>query len=324
MNSHRKIFITGIAGFIGFHLANYLNECGEQVYGIDNFNSYYDVKLKQSRADQLRNKGIQIVEGNICDFALLDSFFKKQQYTHLIHLAAQAGVRYSITHPHDYVSANISGFLNILEICRKYTATKLIYASSSSVYGRNTKIPFSIEDPTDHQASFYGVTKKTNELMADTYHHLYNIPVIGLRFFTVYGPWGRPDMAYYSFARAISEGHPIEVFNNGIMMRDFTYIDDIIQGIVSAMHLDTSNELFNLGNHRPESLMSLIHLLEENLGRKAILVYKPMQSGDVENTFADITHSQNKLGFQPKITLKEGISRFVNWYNRYKDFGLFY
>ena len=205
MQNNRRIFITGIAGFIGFHLAKHLHERGEQVFGIDNFNSYYDPKLKRNRAAELTKRGIPVGEADLCNFPLLDSFFDKKGITHLVHLAAQAGVRYSITHPHDYVSANITGFLNILEICRKHTGLRLIYASSSSVYGRNTKIPFSVDDRTDHQASFYGVTKRTNELMADTYHHLYQIPVTGLRFFTVYGPWGRPDMAYYSFAKAISK-----------------------------------------------------------------------------------------------------------------------
>lgn len=313
----KRILITGAAGFIGSHLSAYLLKRGDGVVGLDNFNDYYPKQLKRDRAERLRNGGVEIVEGDINDAGLLESLVIKDKITHIVHLAAQAGVRYSIDNPSAYITANIAGFLNILELCRRHPHLYLTYASSSSVYGTNTKIPFSVDDPTERQASFYGVTKKTNELMAYTYHHLYKIPVTGLRFFTVYGPWGRPDMAYFSFTKAILEGKPIDIYNHGEMKRDFTYIDDIVEGTAAAIDLQSPLEIFNLGNNRPEPLASLIEAIENRLGVKAVKRQLPMQPGDVVSTYADIGHSQDKLDFRPKITLDEGIARFVDWYLDY-------
>ena len=315
---HRKRFlITGAAGFIGYHLSTHLKARGDFVIGLDNFNDYYEPQLKFDRAKQLKQQDIEVIEGDLLDEMLLEEIVEKYRPTHVVHLAAQAGVRYSLINPQAYVTANINGFLNILELCRKDPHLKLVYASSSSVYGNNEKIPFSVEDRVDQQASFYGVTKKTNELMAYTYHHLYKIPMTGLRFFTVYGPWGRPDMAYFSFTKAILEKKSIDVYNFGKMSRDFTYIDDIVEGISAAIDLESSFEIFNLGNNKPESRSSLILFIEETLGQKAEQRPLPMQSGDVESTYADIGYSKEKLAFSPKISLKEGIRRFVNWYKDY-------
>lgn len=313
----KKIFITGIAGFIGFHTALSLHQKGFEVIGIDNFNDYYSPILKLERANVLKKLSITIKNIDLLDRPNLEALIKSFNPAHLIHLAAQAGVRYSIENPQAYVQANIEGFLNILEICKNIPALQLIYASSSSVYGNNKKIPFSITDPVDNQASFYGVTKKTNELMAQTYHHLYNIPTIGLRFFTVYGPWGRPDMAYFSFTKAILEDRPINIYNNGEMSRDFTYVDDIVQGVTACLTCNQPHAVFNLGNHQPEKLMTLIDLLEKKLGKKANKIMLPMQPGDVISTYADIKESIEILNFMPKTPLKEGIEKFVDWYLSY-------
>lgn len=313
----KRILVTGAAGFIGYHLSRLLIQRGDIVTGMDNFNDYYTPQLKYDRSSALKTLGVEVIAGDLLNPSVLEELIIKHQITHLVHLAAQAGVRYSLVNPHAYLSTNIQGFLNILEICRKHPHLFLTYASSSSVYGTNTTVPFSVNDRTDNQASFYGVTKKTNELMAQTYHHLYQIPVTGLRFFTVYGPWGRPDMAYFSFTKAILEKRPIDVYNFGQMSRDFTYIDDIIGGIAAAIDLESSHEMFNLGHHHPEPLSTLIQLLEEALEEKAILNYLPMQSGDVAATFADIDHSQKKLGFSPKTSLQEGIGKFIDWYRQY-------
>jgi len=313
----KEVFITGAAGFIGFHLARFLHKRGDHVVGYDNFNNYYDIKLKRDRAQELKKMGIPILEGDICDIEKLDDALNHRQTTHLIHLAAQAGVRYSIQNPRAYIKSNVEGFLNILEYCRRRPTTKLIYASSSSVYGTNHKIPFAIGDHTDHPASLYGATKKTNELMAYSYHHLFGISVTGLRFFTVYGPWGRPDMAYTLFTKAILEGYPIEIFNRGKMQRDFTYIDDIIDGIAAAMDLVPGCRLYNLGHHKPEELPHLIALIEKELGMKAQKILLPMQPGDVVSTFADIGESTADLDFEPKVTLEEGIPKFIQWYKEY-------
>jgi UDP-glucuronate 4-epimerase len=310
----KRILITGAAGFIGFHVALALQARGDEVVGLDNFNDYYDPSLKKERAKLLALKGVNIIEGDVCAISLLQHLFEEKSFTHIVHLAAQAGVRYSLINPQAYIKANIDGFLSILELCRQYPHVPLIYASSSSVYGTNTKIPFAVDDRTDGQASFYGVTKKTNELMAYTYHHLYGISVTGLRFFTVYGPWGRPDMAYFSFTKAILEDKPIDVYHYGDMQRDFTYIDDIVAGVIAAIDLAAPCEIFNLGNHRPEPLALLISAIEESLGKKAHKHYLPMQPGDVEVTYADIESSQQKLGFIPKVTLQNGIQEFVKWY----------
>lgn len=313
----KRVLITGAAGFIGFHLAEALNKRGDFVVGLDNYNDYYNPQLKKDRAYFLKNKGIEIEAGDVCDEAKLAAIIEHHGITHICHLAAQAGVRYSIQNPKAYVKANIEGFLSILETCRTYPFLKLTYASSSSVYGLNGKTPFSIDDRTDHQASFYGNTKKTNELMAYTYHHLYQIPVTGLRFFTVYGPWGRPDMAYFSFTDAILSGKPIEIFNNGQMLRDFTYIDDIIDGTVAAIDLEGSCEIFNLGNHQPIPLLDFIHVLEDTIGKKANKRLSPMQQGDVLATYAEIEASRAKLGFSPRINIETGIPRFFDWYKNY-------
>lgn len=314
---NRHILITGAAGFIGFHLARTLKERGESVVGLDNFNDYYDPRLKRARAQILESVGIPVLEADICDFLTVEEIIKKYSITHFVNLAAQAGVRYSLINPQAYIKSNIEGFVQILELSRRHNL-KLTYASSSSVYGLNTKVPFMEEDRTDHQASLYGVTKKTNELMASTYHHLYGISAIGLRFFTVYGPWGRPDMAYYSFAEAIMHDKPIPVFNEGRMQRDFTYVDDIVAGVIAAIDIEHGCDIYNLGNHHPEELLTLIRLLEEGLGKRAQLDFKPMQPGDVYVTYADITHSQKRLGFFPTTPLSEGIPRFLDWFSKHQ------
>lgn len=313
----KKILVTGAAGFIGYHLADALAERGDFVIGLDNFNDYYSPALKNARAKRLQDKGIEILYGDICNLGFLKEIVERFAITHIAHLAAQAGVRYSLLNPQAYVKSNIEGFVNILEICRT-NGIKLTYASSSSVYGLNTKTPFAEADRTDHPASLYGATKKTNELLAATYHHLYGIAATGLRFFTVYGPWGRPDMAYYSFTKAIMEGRPIEVFNFGKMKRDFTYVDDVVAGTMAAIDLQTGCEVFNLGNHKPVELLRFLEILENALGKKAEIHMLPMQQGDVPATYADITQSREKLGFYPITTLEEGIPRFIEWFKSYE------
>ncbi len=313
----KHIFVTGAAGFIGYHAAMQLKQRGDHVIGFDNFNDYYSVKLKRDRANELLKAGVKVHEGDVQDFENLKKTVENHQTTHLLHLAAQAGVRYSLQNPSSYLKSNVDGFLNILEVCREYPSIKLIYASSSSVYGLNKKLPYCIEDRTDRQASLYGVTKKANELMAQTYHHLFDIPVVGLRFFTVYGPWGRPDMAYFSFTKAILENRPIEIFNHGHMRRDFTYIDDIIAGVLAAIDCGLNFGLFNLGHHHPEELGHMIAILEKELGVQAKKILLPMQPGDVLSTFADIRESTEQLGFSPKVSLEEGLSHFVRWYRKY-------
>lgn len=313
----KQILITGAAGFIGFHMAYHLHQRGDKVLGFDNFNSYYDPQLKRARETQLAQLGISILEEDIKNRQALQRIIEEHQITHILHLAAQAGVRYSLQNPQAYLQSNIEGFLNILEICREYPHIPLIYASSSSVYGLNQKVPFSIEDRTDQQASLYGVTKKTNELMAQTYHHLFGISVTGLRFFTVYGPWGRPDMAYFSFTRAILEGRPIEIYNQGQMKRDFTYIDDIVRGTTAALDRSLPYATFNLGHHQPEDLLYLIGLIEKELGCKAQKIMLPMQPGDVVSTYADIEESKKQLNFAPQVSLEEGIAHFMKWYKDY-------
>lgn len=312
--SKKRILVTGAAGFIGFHAAQELAGRGDHVLGYDNFNDYYSPELKRRRAKILQDKGIAIIEADVCDATSLQQAVENHQTTHFLHLAAQAGVRYSLSHPQAYVKANIEGFVNVLEVCRQHPGMPLIYASSSSVYGRNDKTPFAETDRVDGQASLYGVTKRTNELLANTYHHLYGVPVTGLRFFTAYGPWGRPDMAYFSFTKAIIEGRPIDVFNHGNVKRDFTYIDDVIHGIVSALDLGASCEIFNLGNNRPVSVNDFISILEKLLGKTAQKRFLPMQAGDVVATCADLSHSSSCLGFVPKTSLEEGLRRFVEWY----------
>lgn len=315
----KKILITGAAGFIGFHLARHLHERGDQVLCLDNFNTYYDPSLKILRKNELEKSGITIIHGDINDEQLLESLVIQHQISHIAHLAAQAGVRYSLENPKTYIDSNIHGFLNILETCRRHPHIPLTYASSSSVYGLNTQFPFSIDNKTDKQASLYGVTKKTNELMAHSYHHLFGVKATGLRFFTVYGPYGRPDMAYFKFAEAINNNQPIDIYNHGKMERDFTYIDDIIQGTIAAIDLESPCELFNLGNNRPASLDHFISLIELALNKKAIRNLLPMQPGDVHTTFADISHSQRLLNFNPTTPLEKGIPLFISWFKNYTN-----
>jgi UDP-glucuronate 4-epimerase len=331
-----SILVTGAAGFIGFHVCQRLLVEGHQVIGVDNLNDYYDISLKRARLSLLeKSPQFAFYKLDLANQEHLHDLFKNHSIKFVIHLAAQAGVRYSIDHPHSYVSSNINGFLNILEACRHFPVEHLIYASSSSVYGANTKIPFSTQDSTDHPLNMYAATKKTNELMAHTYSYLFNIPTTGLRFFTVYGPWGRPDMAYYSFTRDIIEGNSLQLFNNGDMSRDFTYIDDIVEEILRLLdsppkpddnwnscnpNPDSSfapYKIYNIGNHHPVKLIDFIRILEKLLNKKANIVYLPMQPGDVKETYSDITSLQEATGFSPVTTIETGLSRFVDWYKQY-------
>ena len=318
----KRILITGAAGFIGFHLALYLQKRGDFVVGLDNFNSYYDIRLKFEREQVLKDHHVNILNADIRDKENTKKLISLHNITHVVHLAAQAGVRHSLTNPDDYVDSNLHGFVSTLEACRAFPGLKLTYASSSSVYGLNKKTPFSVDDKTDQPANLYGATKKANEVMAHAYHHLYGLSVTALRYFTAYGPWGRPDMAYYRFTRQICEGEPIQVFNNGQMKRDFTYIDDIVEGTAAAIDLGAPCEVFNLGNNRPIDLDYLIQILEETLGIRAIKNLMPMQPGEVTETYADIEKSQRLLNFQPKVSLEEGLHRFTKWYRTYHKIGL--
>lgn len=308
----KRVLITGGAGFIGFHLANKLAEEGHFVIGLDNFNSYYPVYLKNARRDQLQKLGVEVIKGDINDSNKVTALLDEHKITHIAHMAAQAGVRYSLDNPQSYVESNLKGFISILEALKTRPSIKLIFASSSSVYGRNKKTPFAVEDTTDSQASLYGATKKAGELFAHTYHHLYGLTCIGLRFFTVYGPWGRPDMAYWTFSEKIVQGMPLPLFNEGKMRRDFTYIDDIVQGIIKSLDRE-GFALYNLGNHKPVELIRFVEILERLLGKKALLQYLPMQPGDVEQTYADITQSQTDLEFNPSTSLEEGLEKFTFW-----------
>lgn len=309
----KRVLVTGAAGFVGFHLARALKKRGDFVLGLDLFNAYYDPQLKRDRASILSEEKIEVVEGDIQNTELLKALCTRHKITHIVHLAAQAGVRHSILKPEEYVAANLIGFTSILEACRA-SGTKLVYASSSSVYGLNTKIPFSTKDRTDQPANLYGATKKANEVMAHAYHHLFGFSVTGLRYFTVYGPWGRPDMAYYRFSHLILEGKPIPLFHGGQMRRDFTYIDDIVAGTIAALDLGAPCEIFNLGSHHPVEIRYLIERLEQELGRKAVLEMLPMQPGEVLETYADIAESEKRLGFHPRVSIEEGLHRFVEWF----------
>ena len=317
-NYNQKIMITGAAGFIGFHLSKSLLDDGVKVYGIDNLNNYYDVNLKQARLNQLLTyENFTFSKSDITDFSALDKAFRYFNPNKVVNLAAQAGVRYSLENPNAYIQANIVGFMNILECCRNHKLDGLIYASSSSVYGGNKKFPFSVNDRVDLPISIYAATKKSNELMAHTYSYLYGLKTTGLRFFTVYGPWGRPDMAMYIFASKISAGEPITVFNHGNMERDFTYVDDIIHGVRAAIEKNYSCKVFNLGNNRAESLMEMISIIEKNIGKKAKMNFEEMQMGDVKRTFADINYSSRMLDYKPKTTISEGIPMFIKWFKKY-------
>ena len=317
----KHVFITGIAGFIGYHLALALQKQGHLVVGCDNFLPYYDPKLKELRVKNLKEKGISVSDCDICDTKNIKRFIKDYEITHFVHLAAQAGVRHSLTDPGSYVKSNLEGFVSVLEVCRESPEMRLIYASSSSVYGKNEKIPFSESDVTDSPTNLYGSTKKSNELMAHAYHHLFGIPMIGLRFFTVYGPFGRPDMAYFHFTKSILEGKTIAVYDNGEGKRDFTYIDDIVEGIVSSLDYDAKFEVLNLGNNSPCSVLELIEYIETYTGRKAKCEYLGPQAGEVSITYADISKAKKMLAFSPKTSLKEGIRKFVDWYLEFQKMG---
>ena len=331
-----KILVTGCAGFIGFHLSMRLLKDGYQVVGLDNLNDYYDVSLKRSRLSLLeKDAGFRFVYASLEDKKAVEGIFCGDSFHAVINLAAQAGVRYSLTNPYAYIDSNILGFLNILEACRHHGVGHLIFASSSSVYGANRKMPFSVHDNVDHPVSLYAATKKSNELMAHTYSHLYGIPATGLRFFTVYGPWGRPDMALFIFTRAILAGEPIKVFNYGKMKRDFTYIDDIVEGVVrlidkkpepntkwNGINPDPGTslapyKLYNIGNNRPVELMDFISVLERHLGREAKKEFLPLQPGDVPETYADVDDLMRDVGFKPSTPIEVGIKRFVEWYKDY-------
>ncbi|HSX03921.1 MAG TPA: NAD-dependent epimerase/dehydratase family protein [Rhabdochlamydiaceae bacterium] len=312
--SSKRIFITGIAGFIGFHLAKFLKQKNQFVIGCDNFNDYYDPNLKKKRAAQLANLGIQVIDADICNAEKIAAELENHQISHVVHLAAQAGVRYSIIAPEKYVHSNLQGFAALLEILRRKPKVKLVFASSSSVYGLNQKIPFSETDQTVHPANFYAATKIAGEAIAHSYHHLYGMSIIGLRYFTVYGPWGRPDMAYFLFTDAIMKGKPIVVYDQGKMKRDFTYIDDIVEGTAAALDLDAGFEIFNLGNNSPVEVTNLISIIEKETKKSAIKELRPMQAGEVQTTYADISKSQKALHFQPRTSLEEGMKHFVDWY----------
>jgi len=347
-----KILVTGTAGFIGFHTVTRLIKEGHEVIGLDSINDYYDVNLKLSRLEESgitrtkiqynrivtsrSNSSYRFVQMHLEDRENLNRLFINEKFERVCHLAAQAGVRYSLTNPYAYINSNMVGFINILEACRNQKINYLVYASSSSVYGLNEKIPFSEKDNVDHPISLYAATKKSNELMAHTYSYLYGLPTAGLRFFTVYGPWGRPDMALFIFTRAILEGKPIQVFNNGEMERDFTYIDDIVEGIyriltgdIPAGNADWSGKepdpssspapykIYNIGNSKPVKLMDFIRSVEENLGKKAIIEYLPMQAGDVKKTWAEVNGLELDFNYKPGISVENGIARFLNWYHQY-------
>jgi len=315
---NNNILVTGAAGFIGYHLSKSLLEDGFNVVGLDNLNNYYDVSLKNNRLNQIINhKNFIFEEVDISKRQDLESLFSKFDIKKVVNLAAQPGVRYSIDNPYAYMDSNLVGFLNIIECCRHNDVEGFIYASSSSVYGNNKKVPFSVEDRTDNPISFYAATKNANELMAKTYSHLYNLHTTGLRFFTVYGPWGRPDMAYYKFTQNIINNKPIIVFNNGKMNRDFTYIDDIIFGLRSAIDKNYKCEIFNLGNSKSENLIEFINLIERELGLKANIKFQSIQPGDVKDTFAEISKSNKMLSYIPSTNIDKGIKEFVNWYKSY-------
>ena len=333
-----KILVTGAAGFIGLHVSRRLLARGDEVVGIDNLNDYYDPRLKQARLDTLNSfANFRFVRMDVADAAALGSLCAIEKFNRVIHLAAQAGVRYSLTNPQAYIQSNLVGFANILEACRHHGVEHLVYASSSSVYGANTRMPFSVHDEVNHPVSLYAATKKSNELMAHSYSHLFGLPTTGLRYFTVYGPWGRPDMSPWLFTSAILEGRPIDVFNHGKMQRDFTYVEDIAEGTVRAMdrvaapNMDFDGDkpdpgssrapyrVYNIGNHQPVELMTFIETIENALGREAQKNFLPMQAGDVLATYADIDDLRRDVGFEPKTPLCEGIARWTAWFREYAE-----
>ena len=331
-----RYLVTGTAGFIGSAVSNALIEQGHHVVGLDNLNDYYDPSLKEARLARLANRDrFEFLKLDICDRSKIEELFKSQTFDRVIHLAAQAGVRYSITHPHAYTDSNVGGTLNVLEGCRHSKIGHLVFASSSSVYGLNESMPFSVSDNVDHPVSLYAATKKSNELMAHCYAHLYDLPVTGLRFFTVYGPWGRPDMALFMFTKNILAGKPIDVFNNGNHARDFTYIDDIVDGVIKAANVPPTSspdwsgaapdpatskapyQIFNIGNQKPVELLDLIAALEEALEKQAKKNLLPMQPGDVEKTYADVSHLKDVTGYAPNTDIRDGVKNFVDWYKAF-------
>lgn len=333
-----KVLITGVAGFIGMHVAQILLKRCDEVVGVDNLNDYYDPKLKCTRLDQIKPyKNFKFIQGDVSDRFFMEGLFATEKPNRVVNLAAQAGVRYSLKNPHSYIQTNLVGFGNILEGCRHNGVEHLVYASSSSVYGANTHMPFSVHDNVDHPVSLYAASKKANELMAHTYAHLYGLPTTGLRYFTVYGPWGRPDMSPWLFTSAILEGRPIDVFNHGKMQRDFTFVDDIAEGTVQVLdRIPKGNPAFstdapdpgssyapynvyNIGNHQPVELMTFIKTIENALGQEAKKNFLPMQPGDVVATYADVADLKRDVGFEPKVRLEEGISKWVAWYREYQD-----
>jgi UDP-glucuronate 4-epimerase len=313
-----KVLVTGAAGFIGFHLAKRLLERGDTVFGVDNLNAYYDPALKKSRLEQVRElQGFEFAHADIADRAAMEKVFGGERFDAIVNLAAQAGVRYSIENPYAYIDANIVGFMNILEGARRQGTGHLVFASTSSVYGLNKDLPFTESQNTDRPISLYAATKKANEVMAHSYAHLFGIPATGLRFFTVYGPWGRPDMALFKFTKGILAGEPIPVFNEGRMVRDFTYVDDIVEGVVRVIDRPAAYRIFNIGNHQRVELMAYIRAIEEALGMKANLDLLPMQPGDVAATEADTSALEAATGFRPHTPVEEGVKRFVDWYREY-------
>jgi UDP-glucuronate 4-epimerase len=336
MMASKKVLVTGAAGFIGFHLTNKLCMAGYEVIGVDNLNDYYDVSLKRARLGILsEDPAFRFVQADIENYAEMEQIFKGNNIRYVVNLAAQAGVRYSITNPHAYIKSNIVGFAAILELCRHYPVDHLVYASSSSVYGANTKLPFSVNDNVDHPISLYAASKKSNELMAHTYSALYNLPTTGLRFFTVYGPYGRPDMALFIFTKAILEGKTIDIFNNGNMKRDFTYVEDIVEGIARLIPKPAKPDLqwsglkpnpatsfapyriFNIGNNSPSNLLKFVETIETLIGKQTTKRFLPLQEGDVPETFADIDSLVNEIDFRPATPLETGIAKFVDWYRDY-------
>ncbi|HEY5306852.1 MAG TPA: NAD-dependent epimerase [Pseudolabrys sp.] len=331
------ILVTGAAGFIGFHVARRLLEDGRDVIGVDNLSPYYDPKLKEARLAQLADaKNFKFVKLDLADRVATAALFAEHRFANVIHLAAQAGVRHSLVDPHAYADANLLGFLNILEGCRHHGCRHLVYASSSSVYGANTRMPFRTSDNVDHPLSLYGASKKANELMAHSYSHLFNLPTTGLRFFTVYGPWGRPDMAMWIFAAAIAAGKPIKLFNHGKMRRDFTYIDDVVQAVARLIDRPAQGDpkwagdnpnparslapwrIYNIGNNNPVEVLEVVRILEQEIGKKAIRELVPMQPGDVPATYADVDELMLDVGFKPSTTIAEGVKNFIAWFNEYQ------
>jgi len=325
MSKTHKFLVTGAAGFIGFFLTRRLIADGHSVTGVDNMNAYYDTDLKQARLAVLNKlDGFTFIRADLSDRQAVEDLFSGQTFTRVVHLAAQAGVRFSLSDPHEYIPANLSGFFNVLHACKEAGLEHFVYASSSSVYGANSKVPFEETDATDHPVNLYAATKRSNELMAWSYAHLYGLPSTGLRFFTVYGPWGRPDMAYFHFSKAILAGHPIKVFNHGNMKRDFTYIDDIIESIIRIVEIVPVGDqtgapwkVFNIGRNKPENLLKIISVLEDALGKKAKMEMLPMQPGEMIDTYANSTPLITETGYQPLVNIEEGIAKFVDWY---KDF----